>query len=250
MLRDSKISFIKIFNFNTINILFSFVLNLFKLKKILIVDDEQDILEFLSYNLKKEGFLVSTATNGLEGIKLAKKNIPDLIILDVMMPEVSGIEACEEIRSISSLDNTLILFLTARSEEYSELAGFSAGADDYVTKPIKPRLLLSRVNALLRRSKKSSSNHINIGDIVINKDEHKLTYKGNDVFLARKEFKLLFFLMSMPGKVFSREEIINNIWKDAVVGDRTIDVHVRKIREKIGEHHIKTIKGVGYKFDL
>lgn len=220
------------------------------MKKILIVDDEEDILDFLSYNLKKEGFSVITATNGSDGVKLARKHIPNLIILDVMMPEVTGIEACEEIRSISALDNSLILFLTARSEEYSELAGFSAGADDYITKPIKPRLLLSRVNALLRRTNKISNSELSIGDITINKDNHTLTYKGTPIFLARKEFKLLYYLMSIPGKVFNREDIILNVWNDAVVGDRTIDVHIRKIREKLGDHHIKTIKGVGYKFDL
>jgi len=219
--------------------------------KILLVDDEKDILEFLSYNLKKESFDVRTCLNGEQAIEEARKFKPDLIILDVMMPEMDGITACSEIRKISDLNEVLILFLTARSEEYSELAGFDAGADDYVTKPIKPKLLISRIKALLkRRKKKDSGSHIKISDIEIDKEKHILLYKGQEVHLARKEFYLLYYLMTIPGRVFSREEIIFEIWKDAIVGDRTIDVHVRKIREKIGGHHIKTIKGVGYKFDL
>ena len=219
--------------------------------KILIVDDEKDILEFLSYNLKKEGFEILTANNGLEGLEMATKEVPDLIILDVMMPEMDGIEACEKIRATPSLEDTLVLFLTARAEEYSELAGFTAGADDYITKPIKPKLLISRVKAILKRKRrKESVKKITLGEILIDKEKHQLTYSGKSVSLARKEFNLLFLLMSIPGKVFSRDEIIQNVWNDVVVGDRTIDVHVRKIREKIGNHHIKTIKGVGYKFDL
>ena len=219
--------------------------------KILIVDDEKDILEFLSYNLQKEGYEIFRANNGNSALKVAKKEIPDLIILDVMMPEMDGIETCEKIREIESLDSTLILFLTARSEEYSELAGFSAGADDYVTKPIKPKLLISRVNALLRRKGKNKDQKlIKIEHIEIDKDKHLLLYKGDSVELARKEFNLLYYLMTVPGKVFTREEIIFNVWKDTFVGDRTIDVHVRKIREKLGDQYIKTIKGVGYKFDV
>jgi len=219
--------------------------------KILIVDDEKDILEFLSYNLQKEGYEIFRANNGNSALKVAKKEIPDLIILDVMMPEMDGIETCEKIREIESLDSTLILFLTARSEEYSELAGFSAGADDYVTKPIKPKLLISRVNALLRRKGKNKDQKlIKIEHIEIDKDKHLLLYQGNSVELARKEFNLLYYLMTVPGKVFTREEIISNVWKDTFVGDRTIDVHVRKIREKLGDQYIKTIKGVGYKFDV
>tara|TARA_B100001093_G_scaffold305440_1_gene291343 strand:+ start:47000 stop:47662 length:663 start_codon:yes stop_codon:yes gene_type:complete len=219
--------------------------------KILIVDDEKDILEFLSYNLQKEGYEIFRANNGNSALKVAKKEIPDLIILDVMMPEMDGIETCEKIREIESLDSTLILFLTARSEEYSELAGFSAGADDYVTKPIKPKLLISRVNALLRRKGKNKDQKlIKIEHIEIDKDKHLLLYKGDSVELARKEFNLLYYLMTVPGKVFTREEIISNVWKDTFVGDRTIDVHVRKIREKLGDQYIKTIKGVGYKFDV
>jgi len=219
--------------------------------KILIVDDEKDILEFLSYNLRKEGFEILTANNGLEGLEMATKEVPDLIILDVMMPEMDGIEACEKIRETPSLEDTLVLFLTARAEEYSELAGFTAGADDYITKPIKPKLLISRVKAILKRKRrKESVKKITLGEILIDKEKHQLTYSGKSVSLARKEFNLLFLLMSIPAKVFSRDEIIQNVWNDVVVGDRTIDVHVRKIREKIGNHHIKTIKGVGYKFDL
>ena len=219
--------------------------------KILLVDDENDILEFLSYNLEKEGFIVSKAINGKLAIQLAKKFKPDLIILDVMMPEMDGITTCSEIRKIPELENLLILFLTARSEEYSELAGFDAGADDYVTKPIKPKLLISRINALLKRNKITEKvNNIIIGDIQIDKEKHLLLYKNEEIHLARKEFNLLYFLMSVPGKVFTREDIINEIWKDAFVGDRTIDVHVRKIREKTSNHHIKTVKGVGYKFDI
>ena len=219
--------------------------------KILLVDDEEDILEFLSYNLKKEGFRIDTANNGISALKKLEKSKPDLIILDVMMPEMDGIEVCEKIREQDKFDDVLILFLTARSEEYSELAGFSAGADDYITKPIKPKLLVSRVNAILKRKrKKKNDGPIEIGDIHINKSNHKLLYSGKEIYLARKEFNLLYYLMTVPGKVFSREEIISTIWKDAVVGDRTIDVHIRKIREKIGSQHIKTIKGIGYKFDI
>lgn len=219
--------------------------------KILLVDDEEDILEFLSYNLKKEGFRIDTANNGISALKKLEKSKPDLIILDVMMPEMDGIEVCEKIREQENFDDVLILFLTARSEEYSELAGFSAGADDYITKPIKPKLLVSRVNAILKRKrKKKNDGPIEIGDIHINKSNHKLLYSGKEIYLARKEFNLLYYLMTVPGKVFTREEIISTIWKDAVVGDRTIDVHIRKIREKIGSQHIKTIKGIGYKFDI
>ncbi len=219
--------------------------------KILLVDDEKDILEFLSYNLRKESFTVRTALNGELAIKEAKIFKPDLIIMDVMMPEMDGINACAEIREISELKDVLILFLTARSEEYSELAGFKAGADDYVTKPIKPKLLISRIKALLKRNIKNDKNtKITIENIEIDKLQHLLIYKGEEVHLARKEFNLLYFLMTIPGKVFSREEIIYEVWKDAYVGERTIDVHVRKIREKLASKYIKTIKGVGYKFSI
>ena len=220
--------------------------------KILLVDDEEDILEFLSYNLKKEGFQIETANNGISALKKLNRFNPELIILDVMMPEMNGIEVCENIRNDEKNDEVLILFLTARSEDYSELAGFSAGADDYITKPIKPKLLVSRVNAILKRKRKTRQTdaHISIGEIQIDKSKHKLLYLGKEIYLARKEFNLLYYLMTIPGKVFTREEIITTIWKDAVVGDRTIDVHIRKIREKIGNHHIKTVKGIGYKFDI
>ena len=219
--------------------------------KVLIVDDEKDILEFLSYNLEKEDFIVHTALNGNSAIEKAKKYKPDLIILDVMMPEMDGITTCQEIRSIPEISNTLILFLTARSEEYSELAGFDAGADDYVAKPIKPKLLISRIKALLKRNMiKGSTKNIQIGNIEIDREKFSLLYNKEEIHLARKEFNLLYYLMTIPGKVFTREDIISEIWKDAFVGDRTIDVHVRKIREKIGDKYIKTVKGVGYKFDL
>ena len=219
--------------------------------KILLVDDEKDILEFLSYNLKKSGYNVFTANNGVDALKTARKVKPDLVVLDVMMPKMDGIQVCEEIRSDKLLQDTFVLFLTARSEEYSELAGFGVGADDYVTKPIKPKLLISRIQAILRRKNLvSTSNEIVIGDININMEQRSLLYNDKKINLAKKEFNLLYLLMTIPGKVFTREEIINSIWQDAVVGDRTIDVHIRKIREKIGSHHIKTIKGVGYKLDI
>ena len=219
--------------------------------KILLVDDEQDILEFLSYNLRKEGCDVITANNGKEGLELAKKNTPDLILLDVMMPEMDGMEVCENLRSIEKLDNTFIIFLTARSEEYSELSGFTAGADDYITKPIKPKLLISRINAILRRSnKKILTNEITIENIMINKDTFQIFVDSEEMTLPKKEFLLLYYLMTVPGKAFSREEIILEVWNDSFVGDRTIDVHIRKIREKIGDRYIKTIKGVGYKFNI
>ena len=219
--------------------------------KVLLVDDENDILEFLSYNLVKAGYNVYTASNGIEALKMAKKHNPNLVLLDVMMPEMDGMETCQKLREISSLDDAFIVFLTARSEEYSQLAGFSVGADDYITKPIKPKLLISRIEAILRRSgRQKSINEISIENIYINKQTHQLKLSDIDIFLANKEFNLLYYLMTIPGKVFSREEIIENVWNDAYVGDRTIDVHIRRIREKIGDHYIKTIKGVGYKFNI
>jgi len=219
--------------------------------KILLVDDEKDILEFLTYNLEKEGYNVVTADNGKKALEIAKKILPDLIILDVMMPEMDGVSTCIEIKKHPKLSDVLILFLTARSEEYSELAGFNAGADDYVVKPIKPKLLISRIQALLRRNKKNdTSNHIKISDIEIEKEKHLLLYKGQEIYLAKKEFNLLYYLMTAPGKVFTRQEILSEIWGDTIISNRTIDVHVRRIREKIGDHYIKTIKGIGYKFDI
>ena len=220
-------------------------------QKILLVDDEEDILEFLSYNLIKDGFEILTANNGAKGLALAKKHKPDLVILDVMMPEMDGVDVCQRIRELPELDETLVLFLSARAEDYSELAGFSAGADDYITKPIKPKLLISRVNAILRRkSRNKALNNIKVGGIEIDQEKHTISCNGEFISLARKEFKLLFYLMTIPAKVFTRQEIINEVWENTIVGDRTIDVHIRKIREKIGDNHIRTIKGVGYKFDI
>ena len=219
--------------------------------KILLVDDEPDILEIVGYNLKNEGYLVYTASNGLEALKSAKKITPNLILLDIMMPEMDGIETCEKIRAIKSLENTLIAFLTARNEDYSQVAGFDAGADDYITKPIKPKVLIGKVKSLLRRLKAESQedSSVKIGDITINRDEY-LIFKGDKkIFLPRKEFELFSLLTSKPEKVFKRETILDSVWgNEVVVGGRTIDVHIRKLREKIGDNHFKTIKGVGYKF--
>jgi len=226
--------------------------------KILLVDDEVDILEFISYNLEKEGYKVYTAQNGAEAIKIAEKTLPDLIILDVMMPEMDGIAACEEIRRIPTLQHTMIAFLTARGEDYSQIAGFEAGADDYITKPIRPKVLVSRVKALLKRTTTpgapqavviESAHTITIGNIVIDKERYLILKDGVEMVLPRKEFELLSLLVSKPGKVFTREEIYYSVWGDnVVVGDRTIDVHIRKLREKIGNDHIRTLKGIGYKF--
>lgn len=217
--------------------------------KILLVDDEPDILEILSYPLKNEGFQVHTANNGLEAIKLAKDIQPHLIILDVMMPEMDGIEACEIIRNDPKISNTLITFLSARGEDYSKIAGFNAGADDYITKPIKPKVLVSKVKSLLRRISLKKSDLIETKNLIIDRSSYKVIENNNDIFLPRKEFKLLFLLASEPGKVFKRNLILDSVWgKDVVVGDRTIDVHMRKLREKIGDHYFKTVKGVGYKF--
>lgn len=221
-------------------------------EKILLVDDEPDILEFISYNLTKEGYHVSTSNNGKEAIEIAKKINPDLIILDVMMPEMDGIETCHEIRNISELKNTLIAFLSARGEDYSQVAGFDAGADDYITKPIKPRLLVSRVKAILRR--KSSIEESTVldenMDIVIDREKYLVYKDGQEFSFPKKEFELLSLLTSKPGKVFTREVILESVWGgEVVVGDRTIDVHIRKLREKLGDNYIKTIKGVGYKFE-
>lgn len=221
--------------------------------KILLVDDEPDIIEFLSYNLKKEGYEILSASNGKEAIEIARKEIPHLIVLDVMMPDMDGIETCREIREIKGLKDVLIAFLTARSEDYTQIAGFEVGADDYITKPIKPRVFISRIKALLRRLQSNEVNESNFefGDIRIDKEKH-LVYKGTaEINLPKKEFKLFALLSSKPGKVFSREFILEQVWGDEViVGDRTIDVHVRKLREKLGEDHFKTVKGVGYKFEF
>lgn len=222
--------------------------------KILIVDDEPDILEFLSYNLRKEGYSVYTANNGKEGLEAAKKVHPHLIILDVMMPEIDGIETCREIRATDGLKNTLIAFLTARSEDYSQIAGFDAGADDYINKPIKPRVLVSRIQALLRRfsnAEEKSLPSVDVGGLKIDRERFNVIKDGEEINLPKKEFELLSLLATKPGKVFTREEILERVWGgDVVVGDRTIDVHIRKLREKLGEEYIKTVKGVGYKFEF
>lgn len=219
--------------------------------KILLVDDEPDILEILEYNLKNEGYKVYTAENGEEAIEKAKKKKPDLIIMDVMMPKMDGIEAVNEIRRMSELDNTIIAFLTARGEDYSMIAGYDAGADDYITKPIKPKVLMTKVNALLRRSRsgEDESAQVKIGNLTIDRDQYKIFVDNEEMMLPRKEFELLSLLTSKPGKVFKREEILDTVWgQDVVVGGRTIDVHIRKLREKLGDDSFKTIKGVGYKY--
>lgn len=223
---------------------------------VLVIDDEQDIRVLIKYNLEKEGFIVTLAENGSEGIALAKQNIPDLILLDVMMPGMDGIETCERLKEIPELNGTMICFLTARGEDYSQIAGFDAGADDYITKPIKPKLLTSRILAILRRksaefgSAEGQSGESKEKSIRIDRERYLITNDGEEMFLPRKEFELLALLMSKPGKVFHRDAIMNNVWgTDVIVGDRTIDVHIRKLREKIGETHIVTVKGVGYKFE-
>jgi two-component system alkaline phosphatase synthesis response regulator PhoP len=219
---------------------------------ILLVDDEEDILEFLSYNLLREGFKVSTASNGVRAIEKAKAKQPHLIIMDVMMPKMDGITAVKEIRKIPELDHTLIIFLTARSEDYSQIAGFEAGADDYVSKPIKPKILVSRITAMLRRSAKADdSKVIKINDLEIDPVSFIVLKKGKKIVLPKKEFKLLHLLATSPNKVFSRDEIFHKVWgDDVIVGDRTIDVHIRKIREKLGNQYITTVKGIGYKTEL
>ena len=220
--------------------------------KILLVDDEPDILEIVSYNLSLQGYQIITGENGVEAVEKAKKHKPHLIILDVMMPQMDGIEACEKIRELPDQSDTIITFLTARGEDYSQVAGFDAGADDYIAKPIKPKVLVSKVKALLRRLKESDSSAdsiVKIGDLIIYKDEYKITKKGEEITLPRKEFELLSLLVTKPGKVFKRDEILDKVWgNEVVVGGRTIDVHIRKLREKIGDKSFKTVKGVGYKF--
>ena len=219
--------------------------------KILLVDDEPDILEIISFNLEKVGYQVTTASNGLEALKQAKKTLPHLIILDVMMPEMDGIETCERLRQDEQFQETIIMFLTARGEDYSYVAAFDAGADDYVTKPIKPKVLLSKVKGLLRRLKKKETvkELLEFDNLLIDQEEYKVTLNERELSMPRKEFELLYLLASKPGKVFKREKIMEKIWgSDVVVGDRTIDVHIRKLREKIGDRYFKTVKGVGYKF--
>ena len=223
-------------------------------KKILLVDDEQDILEILSYNLEKEGYKVFTANNGNEGIAKAKEIIPDLILLDVMMPEKDGIETCQEMRQIKELQKTLIVFLSARAEEFSQLAGYDAGANDYIVKIIKPKVLISKVNALLQLStqvSESQSKVLELGDLIIDKDTFKVTKAGENLLLPKKEFDLLYLLASNSQKVFKREEILDKVWgNDVIVGERTIDVHIRRLREKLGDDSIQTLKGIGYKLTV
>jgi len=223
-----------------------------KKSKILIVDDEPDILEILKYNLEKENYAIHTANNGIEAIEIAKQQEPDLIILDVMMPELDGIETCKMLRSMKVFEETIIIFLTARNEDYSEVAGFDAGADDYVTKPIRPKTLVARVKTLLKRSAKSKKNssNIKIGELEIDFEKRKVLKKGEEILLPRKEFQLLELLILSPDKVFTRDEIYSAIWgNNIIVGDRTLDVHIRKLRKNIGEDYIRTSKGVGYSFN-
>lgn len=222
--------------------------------RILLVDDEPDILEIVGYNLSQEGYQISTASNGKDAVAKAKKEQPHLIIMDVMMPEMDGMEACEQIRKVPELANTVITFLTARSEDYSQVAGFDAGADDYITKPIKPKILVSKVKALLRRFREDADampvGTLQVGGIEINREEYKIVKDGEEIILPRKEFELFYLLASKPGKVFKREEILDKVWgNEVIVGGRTIDVHIRKLREKIGEELFRTIKGVGYKIE-
>ena len=219
--------------------------------KILVVDDDLDIIEILKYNLNKSGYIVKSAKNGIEAIKRAKKFMPNIILMDVMMPEMSGIEACSEIKQIDELSETVIIFLSARSEDYTQISAYDAGADDYISKPIKPKILLKKISNIAKKIKSNKNMPIvlDLGSIKINREEYLVTQNKNEIMLPRKEFELLFLLASKPEKVFTRDEIMNKVWgTQVVVGDRTIDVHVRKLREKIGEKHIKTLKGVGYKF--
>jgi two-component system alkaline phosphatase synthesis response regulator PhoP len=223
--------------------------------KILLVDDEPDVLEFLGYNLEKAGYNVTTSLNGKDAIEKAREINPHLILLDVMMPEMDGVETCEQMRQYKELQNTIIAFLTARGEDYSQIAGFEAGGDDYITKPIKPKVLISRIKALLKRYRekaeegKEEESIIKKSDLIIDKEKYQVTKGEKELIMPKKEFELLLLLISKPDKVFTREEIFSKVWgEDVVVGDRTIDVHIRKLREKIGGEHIKTIKGVGYKY--
>jgi two-component system, OmpR family, alkaline phosphatase synthesis response regulator PhoP len=223
--------------------------------KILIVDDEPDILEFLKYNLVREKYTVITASNGKEAIKIATKERPDLIVLDIMMPELDGVEVCRHLRARPEFANTVIAFLTARDEDYAQIAALDVGGDDYITKPIRPRVFISRIKALLRRfdgtDTKENESILQISDLTINKEKITVSRNGEEIELPKKEFELLCLLVSRPGKVFSREEIFHKIWgNDVIVGERTIDVHIRKLREKLQHDYIKTLKGIGYKFDF
>ena len=222
-----------------------------KIPKILVVDDDPDIVEILRYNLSLAGYDVKSAVNGKEAIKKAKLFIPEIILLDIMMPEMDGIEACSQLKEISSLSNTIIIFLSARNEDFTQIAAFDAGGDDYVSKPIKPKILLKKINSILKRMKSSNSeNHvIDLGDVIINRNTYSVTKNEKILTFPRKEFELFYLLASKPGNVFTRDEIMGKVWgSEVIVGDRTIDVHIRKLREKIGDSYFKTIKGVGYKF--
>ena len=222
-------------------------------QKVLVVDDEEPILELLRYNLEKQGYDVRTAIDGQVAVDVAKKFHPDLVLLDIMMPKVDGVEACRQLRAMPELVNTYIVFLTARAEEYSEVAAFDVGADDYILKPIKPRALMSRISALFRRdsSKKNTSAQIKAGELIIDRTSYTVKLKGREISLPKKEFELLYFLAQNPNKVFSRDDLLQNIWgADVYVLSRTVDVHIRKVREKIGDDCIATVKGVGYKFNL
>lgn len=224
-----------------------------KNKKILVVDDEADILELLKYNLKKEGYNVKAVNNGADAVETAKNFYPDLVLLDIMMPNQDGVETCRQLREIPELENTFIVFLTARSEEYSEVAAFDIGADDYITKPIKPRALMSRISAMFRRGevKSKDNNVITVGELTIDKTSYTIIVEDKKITLPKKEFQLLYFLAQNPNKVFSRDDLLQNIWgTDVYVLARTVDVHIRKVREKIGEGFIRTVKGVGYKFEM
>lgn len=225
-----------------------------KKQKILVVDDEPDILEILKFNLDKEGYITLIASNGEQGIQIAEKENPDLVVLDIMMPEMDGVEVCRHLRQHEKFDHTLIAFLTARDEDYSQIAALEVGGDDYITKPIRPRVLISRIKALLRRSnlaKQEEEKSVTLGNLTVDKERISVTKDNNEIELAKKEFELLSLLVSKPGKVFSRDEIFNKVWgTDVIVGNRTIDVHIRKLREKIGDEYIKTIKGIGYKFEF
>ncbi len=221
--------------------------------KVLVIDDEQDVLDFITYNLEKEGYEVVSAINGTAGIEKAKTFLPDLVLLDVMMPDMDGIEVCQRLRDDESLNGTIIAFLTARGEDYTQVAALDRGGDDFIVKPIKPRVLKSRIDALLRRTRradKERSNTVELGDLALDRDKFEVRLKGKSIELAKKEFQIIDLLMSTPGKVFSRQEIFRKVWGgEIIVGERTIDVHIRRIREKIGDKFIKTLKGVGYKIE-
>jgi len=219
--------------------------------KILVADDEPDILEILNYNLSNEGYEVTTAKNGDEAIALTKKVMPDVILLDIMMPGKSGLEVCNILRANQQYKDIIIIFLTALNDEAIELKGFDSGADDYITKPVSPKVLSSKINAVFKRIGKDSTPQLSVGDLVIDRDKYNVIYKGQEIILARKEFELLALLAGKPGRVFLRNEILSRVWgEEVIVGDRTIDVHVRKIRQKLGVDCITTVKGVGYKFEL